>query len=180
MLIENAFTVARPVDEVWDYLLDVQRIAPCMPGAELTETVDERTWKGKVNMKFGPVSMSFAGQVQIAERDDAAHRVVLHARGTEQKGKFVIRLCRTISCQMKGRDMVARQLENDLGITFGETTEDGMFTLEWTSCLGMCDKGPALMVNEKIYSAVTPAGVHAILDECRNKYTVHALAKEGR
>ena len=100
--------------------------------------------------------------------------------GTEQKGKFVIRLCRTISCQMKGRDMVARQLENDLGITFGETTEDGMFTLEWTSCLGMCDKGPALMVNEKIYSAVTPAGVHAILDECRNKYTVHALAKEGR
>lgn len=87
MLIENAFTVARPVGEVWDYLLDVQRIAPCMPGAELTETVDERTWKGKVNMKFGPVSMSFAGQVQIAERDDAAHRVVLHARGTEQKGK---------------------------------------------------------------------------------------------
>lgn len=87
MLIENAFTVARPVGEVWDYLLDVQRIAPCMPGAELTETVDERTWKGKVNMRFGPVSMSFAGQVQIAERDDAAHRVVLHARGTEQKGK---------------------------------------------------------------------------------------------
>jgi hypothetical protein len=87
MLIENGFTVARPVGEVWDYLLDVERIAPCMPGAELTETVDERTWKGKVNMKFGPVSMSFAGQVQMAERDDAAHRVVLHARGTEQKGK---------------------------------------------------------------------------------------------
>jgi len=87
MLIENAFTVARPLDEVWDYLLDVERIAPCMPGAELTETVDERTWKGKVNMKFGPVSMSFAGQVEMAERDDSAHRVVLHARGTEQKGK---------------------------------------------------------------------------------------------
>jgi uncharacterized protein len=87
VLIENAFTVARPVGEVWDYLLDVERIAPCMPGAELTETVDERTWKGRVNMKFGPVSMSFAGQVEMAERDDAAHRVVLHARGTEQKGK---------------------------------------------------------------------------------------------
>jgi carbon monoxide dehydrogenase subunit G len=87
MLIENAFTVARPVDEVWDYLLDVERIAPCLPGAEITETVDERTWKGTVNMKFGPVSMSFSGQVEIAERDDAAHRVVLRARGTEQKGK---------------------------------------------------------------------------------------------
>ena len=87
MLIENAFTVVRPIGEVWDYLLDVERIAPCLPGAELTETVDERTWKGLVNMKFGPVSMSFAGQVEMAERDDAAHRVVLHARGTEQKGK---------------------------------------------------------------------------------------------
>jgi carbon monoxide dehydrogenase subunit G len=87
VLIENAFTVVRPIGEVWEYLLDVERIAPCLPGAELTETVDERTWKGRVNMKFGPVSMSFAGQVEMAERDDAAHRVVLHARGTEQKGK---------------------------------------------------------------------------------------------
>ena len=87
MLIENSFTVARPVDEVWAYLLDVEKIAPCMPGAELTETVDERTWKGKVNMKFGPVSMSFAGSVEMSERDDTAHRVVLSAKGTEQKGK---------------------------------------------------------------------------------------------
>jgi hypothetical protein len=87
VLIENAFTVARPVDEVWDYLLDVERIAPCMPGAELTETVDDHTWKGRVNMKFGPVSMSFTGSVEMTERDDAAHRVVLRAKGTEQKGK---------------------------------------------------------------------------------------------
>jgi carbon monoxide dehydrogenase subunit G len=87
MLIENSFIVARPVDQVWDYLLDVEKIAPCMPGAELTETIDERNWKGKLNMKFGPISMSFAGSVEMAERDDTAHRVVLHARGTEQKGK---------------------------------------------------------------------------------------------
>jgi len=87
VLIENSFTVARAVDEVWDYLLDVEKIAPCMPGAELTETVDDHTWKGRVNMKFGPVSMSFAGSVEMAERDDAAHRVVLKAKGTEQKGK---------------------------------------------------------------------------------------------
>jgi carbon monoxide dehydrogenase subunit G len=87
VLIENVFTVARPIDEVWDYLLDVERIAPCMPGAELTETVDDHTWKGKVNMKFGPISMSFAGSVEMTERDDAAHRVVLRAKGTEQRGK---------------------------------------------------------------------------------------------
>lgn len=87
MLIENAFTVAKPLDQVWDYLLDVHKVAPCMPGAELTETIDDRNWKGRLTMKFGPVSMSFAGSVTLEERDEAAHRVVLHAKGTEQKGK---------------------------------------------------------------------------------------------
>jgi len=87
MLIENEFTVATPVDDLWAYLLDVERIAPCMPGAELTEAVDDRTWKGKVNVKFGPVSLSFAGTVEMTERDDEAHRAVLHAKGMEAKGK---------------------------------------------------------------------------------------------
>lgn len=87
MLIENEFTVSTPIDDLWAYLLDVERIAPCMPGAELTETVDERTWKGKVNMKFGPVALAFAGTVEMTERDDEAHRAVLHAKGREAKGK---------------------------------------------------------------------------------------------
>ena len=87
MLIENEFTVAAPIDFLWSYLLDVEKIAPCMPGAELTEVVDDKNWKGKLNAKFGPVSMSFAGTVTIESRDDAAHRVVLSAKGMEQKGK---------------------------------------------------------------------------------------------
>jgi carbon monoxide dehydrogenase subunit G len=58
-----------------------------MPGAELTEIVDERTWKGKLNAKFGPVTMAFAGTVVMESRDDEAKRVVLKARGMEQKGK---------------------------------------------------------------------------------------------
>ena len=87
MQIENEFTVAAPADALWAYLLDVEKIAPCMPGAELTETIDDRNWKGTVHAKFGPVSMSFAGTVSMEERDDAAHRVVLKAKGMEQKGK---------------------------------------------------------------------------------------------
>jgi carbon monoxide dehydrogenase subunit G len=87
MLMENEFTVAAPIDFLWSYLLDVEKIAPCMPGAELTEIVDDKNWKGKLNAKFGPVSMSFAGTVTIESRDDAAHRVVLTAKGMEQKGK---------------------------------------------------------------------------------------------
>jgi carbon monoxide dehydrogenase subunit G len=87
MEIENEFTVAAPANRLWSHLLDVERIAPCLPGAELTETVDERTWKGKVNMKLGPVSMTFSGTVAIEERDDAAHRIALRAKGMESKGK---------------------------------------------------------------------------------------------
>jgi hypothetical protein len=87
MLIENEFTVTAPTEDLWAYLLDVEKIAPCMPGAELTDVVDDTTWKGKVNVKFGPVALAFAGTVTIQERDDAAHRVVLAAKGMEQKGK---------------------------------------------------------------------------------------------
>ena len=81
MEIENEFTVPAPIDHVWAYLLDVERVAPCMPGAELTEVVDDTTWKGKVNMKLGPVSLSFAGTVTMQDRDDHAHKIVLSAKG---------------------------------------------------------------------------------------------------
>ena len=87
MEIENEFDVPAPIDHVWAYLLDVERVAPCMPGAELTEVVDDHTWKGKVNMKLGPVSLAFAGTVTMQERDDQAKRIVLAAKGMEQKGK---------------------------------------------------------------------------------------------
>lgn len=87
MQIENEFDVPAPIDHVWAYLLDVERVAPCMPGAELTEVVDDHTWKGKVNMRLGPVSLAFVGTVTMRERDDAGKRVVLAAKGMEQKGK---------------------------------------------------------------------------------------------
>lgn len=91
------------------------------------------------------------------------------------KGRFVIRLCRTISCDMAGKAAVARQLENDLGIDFGETTPCGRFTLEWANCIGMCDQGPALLVNEQVYAKVTPEKVHEILEACRRVFGIYAL-----
>ena len=87
MLIDNTFDVPGDVERVWSYLLDVEKVVPCMPGAELTEVVDERNWKGKVKIKLGPVGLSFAGKVTMAERDDTAHRVVLKGSGMEQRGK---------------------------------------------------------------------------------------------
>jgi len=90
------------------------------------------------------------------------------------KGRFVIRLCRTISCDMRDKDRLARQLENDLGIAFGETTPDGRFTLEWANCIGMCDQGPALLVNDHVFTRVTPDRIHDILEGCRKVFGVHA------
>ncbi len=97
--------------------------------------------------------------------------------GEAQHGKFVIRLCRTISCDMAGKERVARQLENDLGIRFGETTKDGKFTLDWANCIGMCDQGPALLVNDHVFTGVTSEKVHEILQLCRKSFgplAVHA------
>jgi carbon monoxide dehydrogenase subunit G len=85
--LENEFTVPASTDEVWEFLLDPRRVAPCMPGAELTEVVNDRQYKGKVNIKMGPVSLSFNGDVDITERDDAAKRMVMKATGSEMKGK---------------------------------------------------------------------------------------------
>jgi NADH:ubiquinone oxidoreductase subunit E len=98
--------------------------------------------------------------------------------GSQANGKYIIRLCRTISCDMQGKDRVMRQMENDLGIRFGETTPDGKFSLEWANCMGMCDQGPAMLVNEKIYTHVTPEKVHEILEECRRSFGVHATEQK--
>jgi uncharacterized protein len=87
MLLENSFEVPADIDRVWSYLLDVERVVVCMPGAELTETIDEDNYKGRVKIKLGPVSLSFAGTVAVAERDNEAHRVVLKGSGMEQRGK---------------------------------------------------------------------------------------------
>lgn len=92
------------------------------------------------------------------------------------QGRFVIRLCRTISCDIAGKARVAKQLESDLGISFGQTTADGRFTLEWSNCLGMCDQGPALLVNDKVFTQVSPQQVHEILELCRQSFSPYAMA----
>jgi len=87
-----------------------------------------------------------------------------------QEGRYVIRLCRTISCELAGKAQVANQFENELGIEFGETTPDGMFTLEYTNCLGMCDQGPAVMINDRLFARVTPAMVPQLIEDCRRDF----------
>ncbi len=93
-------------------------------------------------------------------------------------GRFIIRLCQSISCDLAGKDRVARQLESDLGIKFGETTPDGNFSLEWANCIGMCDQGPAMLVNDQVFLSVTPEKVHEVLEGCRKVFGANALQSE--
>ena len=127
----------------------------------------------EVNNRFGfisPVAMMEIAEylnIPVAE----IHGVIsfYHFLGTEKKGKYVIRLCKTISCEMAGKEKIARILEKELGIKFGETTKDEMFSLEYTNCIGMCDQGPAMLVNDRVYSKLTPERVIEIVDELRKR-----------
>ncbi len=87
----------------------------------------------------------------------------------EPQGKFVFRLCQTISCEMKGKEEVGRALESALGISFGETSEDGLFSLEFTNCIGMCDQPPAMLVNDDVYGDLTPEAIAEIVADYRRK-----------
>ena len=83
------------------------------------------------------------------------------------QGRNIVRLCRTISCDMKGKEDLAAAIERELGIKFGETTRDKKFTLEFTNCLGMCDQGPAMIINERVYSHLNAEKVIQILNEVK-------------
>ncbi len=86
MQLENSFSVAAPPERVFAYLLDVNKVVSCVPGAELSEVVDPTTFKGKVKIKVGPITVAYNGTARIADRDDSAHSATLEAEGRETTG----------------------------------------------------------------------------------------------
>jgi carbon monoxide dehydrogenase subunit G len=87
MEFDNSFEVPLPPGEAWKVLLDIERIAPCMPGAELTEVMGKNTYKGRIGVRLGPVALTFAGIVKLEEIDDARHTARVSAQGTDAKGR---------------------------------------------------------------------------------------------
>jgi uncharacterized protein len=86
LVIENSFEVGAPPDAVYAFLLDVNRVVACVPGAELSEVVDPDTFKGKVKIKVGPVTVAYAGTARITDRDAANRSAVLSGEGRETTG----------------------------------------------------------------------------------------------
>jgi NADH:ubiquinone oxidoreductase subunit E len=88
---------------------------------------------------------------------------------TQPRGEFVIRVCKTITCDMHGKKTIIQTIEDMLKIKVGETTPNKKFTLLETNCLGWCHEGPAMLINEVPYSGLTPEKVHDILSEYMHK-----------
>ena len=90
---------------------------------------------------------------------------------TEATGKYKIRICKSITCDMKGKNELLEIMEGMLKIKLGETTQGGRFSLLETNCIGLCDQGPAMLINDEYFTKLTPAKVREILgDYIRNKY----------
>ena len=87
MQFENTFNVPLPPAEAWKVLLDVPRIAPCLPGAELTETIGPDKYKGRAGVKVGPVHLFFAGEAEILNKNESAHTAEVKAKGNDTKGR---------------------------------------------------------------------------------------------
>lgn len=82
---------------------------------------------------------------------------------SEPQGRNIVRLCRTIVCDISGKEAVAKAISRELNVNFGETTKDKKVTLQYTNCLGMCDQGPAMMINDKVYTKLSPESAVEIL-----------------
>ena len=87
MEFQNDFDVKAPLEQVWDTMLDVERVAPCVPGAQVLERTGDDSYKVGIKVKVGPVQMQYRGEVEIVEKDDSSHSAVMSARAREARGQ---------------------------------------------------------------------------------------------
>lgn len=160
-------------------------------GAEMAQTIDWKEKAGEVVAKYGARSdalLLILHELQAETNylpEEALREVALaldiplakvygvvtfySMYSVKPRGKYVIRICESAPCHIMGAQDVIAAMEEALGIKMGETTKDGLFTLEFTSCLGVCGVAPAVMINDTVHGNLTPEAVKAILAEYREK-----------
>jgi carbon monoxide dehydrogenase subunit G len=102
MKLEQSFEVAAPADKVWQALIDVERVAPCLPGATVTGRADDDTYDGTFSVKIGPTTASYAGKLKLEQVDEAARNATIQANGTDRRGQGGARATITSSLREEG------------------------------------------------------------------------------
>jgi NADH:ubiquinone oxidoreductase subunit E len=127
----------------------------------------------RVQAHFGylsPAHLDAVAQLlQVPAATVAGVASFYHFFRLQPRGKYILSVCLGTACYVKGADRVAQRIIDELGITWGETSNDGVFTLEQARCLGTCGLAPVLMIGEKIHGQVTPDQVPAILEKYLKK-----------
>jgi uncharacterized protein len=114
--LEQSFEVRAPLERVWETLIDVERVAPCLPGAEITEVSEDGTYHGTFSVRLGPTTAAYRGELRIEEMDEGPHRVVMGASGQDKRGQGSAKA--SIVSTLRQVDEVTRvDVETDFTIT---------------------------------------------------------------
>ncbi|MET0837002.1 MAG: SRPBCC family protein [Thermoleophilaceae bacterium] len=116
MKLQKSFEVRAPVERVWETLIDVERVAPCLPGAEITEAGDDGAYRGTFTVRLGPTTASYRGELHMEETDASAHRAVMRASGQDKRGQGSAKA--TIVSELEAAGEVTRvEVDTDFTIT---------------------------------------------------------------
>jgi carbon monoxide dehydrogenase subunit G len=114
--LEQSFEVRAPVERVWETLIDIERVAPCLPGAEITEAGEDGTYRGTFSVRLGPTTAAYRGELRMEEVDVGAHRVAMGASGQDKRGQGSAKA--SIVSTLRQEDDVTRvDVQTDFTIT---------------------------------------------------------------
>ncbi len=117
MKINNEFTVSVPIQQAWDVMLDLQKIAPCLPGAAIQDEKGDGEYDGTMKVKIGPITANYKGTVKIEEADEENHRAVLQATGRDARGQGTASATIVSTLQEEGGDSTKVSVETDMKLT---------------------------------------------------------------
>ncbi|MEO7287292.1 MAG: SRPBCC family protein [Jatrophihabitantaceae bacterium] len=176
MQLEHTFTVPADIDQAWQVLLDIERVAPCMPGAAL-DSVDGDDFTGTVKVKLGPIGLTYKGKASFVEKDEPAHRAVIVAHGKDARGNGTANAKVTATLTQQGGDTQV-VVVTDLNIT-GKPAQFGRGVMvdvgnkligQFADCLAGKLTRPAPAA-EPVVESVQPAGAEPVAAEPKDQPT---------
>lgn len=116
MKLEQSFEVRAPLERVWETLIDLERVAPCLPGAEITEAAEDGTYRGTFSVRLGPTTAAYHGELKMEELDESAHRAVMRASGQDKRGQGSAKATIVSTMSAEG-DLTSVEVDTDFTIT---------------------------------------------------------------